>query len=178
MASSDAWLMDNARGAYNRGRLEFATLRAVAFLPFVAAIFLSCPSPWMAASAVAVLLPLVVALAWRGEGYARGVTRGLWAGGFVVLLPLIVRVSGHACVLGACVPICLAVCTLAGFGAGLILGATAPASDRTRVLGSAAVLVGLMGVPACAFAGAAGIAGMLVAAALAGLPVLLWTASR
>jgi hypothetical protein len=126
MSTPEARLEARARGAYERGRLRAAALRAVPLVPLIALATVGCGEPRDVALCGAALLVVVAGLLWRGEEFGAGVGPGV-AGGLVpLLLPVATRLTGHACTVGSCsiVPV---ICALGGLAGGILLGVAAPA---------------------------------------------------
>ena len=179
MALSDEALRERALRAYERGRLRLAFRRGAWALPVVALMLAVCPRSTLTAGAAALLPAAAVALLWRGEAWGRAVKPGLLAGAAPLALPATLTASGHVCVFGACLQVCVAGCLGAGLLAGLVLGVRALAlrAGRGPFLLAASALVLLVGVPACAFAGVLGVLGMAAGlSAAASTPTLVVSA--
>jgi hypothetical protein len=125
----------------------------------------SCRVLALSGVSASLLVMAAVGLWWRGQAYGRAVAPGVGAG----LVPLGATLSaaalGHLGPALTCWQGCLSVCVTAGALAGLLVGhrAAQQGSDRRSFLISAGVIAVLVGAPGCAFAGAAGIIGMLLA---------------
>lgn len=162
-----------AKRAYERGRLRFGARAATAVVPMTALSFLVCREPVLTALAGVVLLGLSVGFRWWGQALGRAVTPGLLAGSAPLVLPLLLRTSGHCCVGGACWSVCMLGCILGGVLSGVMIGVAAAAEKehRSTFLIGATLIAGFAGMLGCAIAGAAGIAGMALAVVASSLPI-------
>jgi hypothetical protein len=164
-----------ARRAYERGRLAHAFLLAAWLLPVLAVMVASCRVLALSGASGALLMTAAVGLWWRGQAYGRAVAPGVGAG----LVPLGATLSaaalGHLGPALTCWQGCLTLCVTAGCLAGLVVGhrAAQQGPDRGSFLVSAGVVAVLVGAPGCAFAGAAGIIGMLLGLAAVSTPLAL-----
>lgn len=175
MEPSEAALAARARRAYEKGRLAAAFWRAAPLVPVVAWIVGWCRYPALAAGCGAALIVLTVAFAWRGEIWGRGVTPGLAAGLAPLVLPLLMRGAGDVCMGEMCCSLCVVSCVGGGLLAGVLVGHRAAAlpDGRGSFLAVAGTLALLAGAPACAFAGAVGLAGLVLGFAVGTAPVML-----
>src|SRR5687767_14056007 len=123
MARSDRELMEQARRAYERGRLLAALPWAAIVLPLVATALLACGRPVLTCVQAAALWASIVALRWRGQDYGKGVPIGLVLGTFGFAVPFFSCASGLCSVASA--PHLLVACCGAGVLAGLGLTAQA-----------------------------------------------------
>jgi hypothetical protein len=103
----------------------------------------------------------------RGQVYGRALLPGLLAGSAPLVLPLVLRASGHCCIGGACWSLCMLGCVGGGLLAGIAIGVVAGGEeeDRGTFLLAATLVAGLSGVLGCAMAGLSGIAGMVISIA-------------
>lgn len=171
-------LRRQARRAYELGRLRMALRDAWPVLPMVAlSWWLSRTTPLVILSTGALLLVSVIGMRFRGGVYGQVVTPGLLAGIAPLLLPLVLRSSGHCCIGGACWSLCMLGCIGGGMFAGVSIGVTAAAQPQERwVFASAAsLLASLAGMLGCTVIGTAGIIGMAAAVLATSLPVA-WVA--
>jgi hypothetical protein len=178
MAPSD--VQSRARLAYERSRLVLGARAALPVVPMVALSLIVGEKPGLALGAGAALFLVALGLRARGQAYSRALVPGLLAGSAPLILPLVLRASGHCCIGGACWSMCMLGCTLGGFFAGVAIGVTAASEreDRGVFLLSATLVAGLAGVLGCAMAGASGIAGMAIAMAATSLPTALIARAR
>jgi hypothetical protein len=177
MASTDtANLRARAKHAYELGRLRVAARAAAAVIPMVALSLVACDRPALTFAAGATLLALAVAFRWRGETWGRAVTPGLLAGSVPLLLPLLLRSSGHCCVGGE---VCWSACMIGCIGGGILAGAAIGIASavekehRWAFLSAATLLAGFAGMLGCAVVGVAGMAGMALAVVATSLPVAM-----
>jgi len=175
MALSEAALLARARRAYERGRLQSALSRSALLVPVVAWSWTWCRYPVLAVVCGTALVALAVAFRWRGQAWARGVGPGLAAGLPPLVLPFLMREASQVCVDEMCCSLCLIGCVGGGLAAGVFLGRRAASIDEGRAafLAAGGTLALLAGAPACAFAGVAGLAGLLLGFAGGSAPVLL-----
>src|SRR5438034_63335 len=149
--------------------------RAVPLVPVVAWTASWCRYPALAAVCGAALVALTVALRWRGQVWARAVRPGLAAGLAPLVLPFLMREASEVCVGEVCCSLCLIGCVGGGALAGVLIGRRAASlgEGRGAFLAAAGTLALLAGAPACAFAGALGLVGLLIGFAGGTAPVLL-----
>jgi len=174
MGPSEAVLSARARRAYEQGRLQAALWRAAPLVPLVAWTYSWCRYPLLAAGCGAALVVLTVAFLWRGQLWGRAVAPGLVAGLPPLILPLLMRGASEVCVGEMCCSLCLIGCVGGGMFAGALVGRRAAAlvDGRGAFLAAAGTLALLAGAPACAVAGAAGLAGLLAGFAGGTVPAL------
>jgi len=174
MEPSEAVLSARARRAYEQGRLQAALWRAAPLVPLVAWTCSWCRYPVLAAGCGVALVVLTVAFLWRGQLWGRAVAPGLAAGLAPLVLPLLMRGASEVCVGEMCCSLCLVGCVGGGVFAGALVGrrAAALAEGRGAFLAAAGTLALLAGAPACAFAGAMGLAGLLAGFAGGTVPAL------
>jgi hypothetical protein len=179
-SSDTAALRSRARGAYERSRLGLGVRAALPVLPMAALSLLVCERPALTLACGGLLFVLAVALRARGGSYGRALVPGLLAGSAPLILPLVLRASGHCCIGGACWSLCMLGCTLGGLVAGVAIGVAAAMErdQRGAFLLSATLVAGLAGVLGCAMAGASGIAGMALAIAGASIPTAIAARAR
>jgi hypothetical protein len=168
-------LLAQARRAYERGRLRRAALEGLAVTPLVAGLVLVCPQPALAVVAGALLYPVVVGLRWRGQAWGRAVWSGLLAGSIPIVVSLLTLACAGVCPLRAYGAVCLGACVAGGLAAGIVVGlrAARQGSGSGAFLAAAGLLVALVGVPACGFAGVAGGFGLLIGATAGAAPFVL-----
>ena len=168
-------LMARARRAYEWGRLRRAAWEALAATPLALGLLLVCPQERLAWTASALLYPTVVALRWRGEAWGRGAAAGLAAAAIPLVCAALLLSCGHLCPARAWPALCMATCVAAGIAAGGVAGlrSTGLASGSGAFLGSAGLLIVLVGIPACGFAGLAGALGLLGGATAGAAPFAL-----
>lgn len=172
MASIDVLHQRRARRAYELARWRHGLRAAPAVLLMIAVSFGVGGRVPSTLAAGAALLCLSVVFGWRGQVWGRAVMPGLCAGSAPLVLPLLLRSSGHGCIGGSCWSFCMLGCTLGGLLAGIAIGLAAAAQNegRARFLFASTSLAGLAGVLGCAIVGAAGITGMALAVVLSSLP--------
>jgi len=175
MERSEAVLAAQARRAYERGRVQAALWRAAPLLPIVAWSVGWCRYPTLALASGTLIVALTVLFGWRGQLWGRAVAPGLAAGLAPLVLPLLMRGARDVCFGGMCCPLCLVGCIGGGLAAGVFIGRRAAAlpEGRATFLGAAGTLALLAGAPACAYAGALGLGGLLVGFAAGTAPAAL-----
>ena len=175
MALSEPALFARSRRAYERGRLQAALWPAALLVPVVAWSWTWCLYPALAVACGTALVALTLVFRWRGRVWARGVGPGLAAGLPPLVLPFLMREASQVCVGELCCSLCLIGCVGGGLAAGAFVGRRAASigEGRAAFLASAGTLALLAGAPACAFAGVAGLAGLLLGFAGGSAPVLL-----
>lgn len=181
MASTEhASLRARAKRAYELGRLRMATRITLPVAAMIAVPLLGGQALASTALAGAVLLALAVGFRFRGQVLGRAVTPGLLAGSAPLLLPLLLRSSGHCCIGGACWSICMLGCIAGGVLAGVAIAwrSAAEKEQRWTFLGAASLLAGAAGVLGCAVFGYAGMTGMAVAVVVSSVPVAVVTRLR
>ena len=171
-------LRTRCKDAYERGRLELGVRAAWPVLPIAALSLLLAHRPSVTLATSALLTVLAVSLGARGLAYGRAVLPGFLAGAAPLLLPMLLRSSGHCCIGGSCWQVCMLGCIGGGFVAGISLGmATASQpDDRGAFLLSATAVAGLVGMQGCAVSGVSGVIGMVLAMLLTSVPV--WFVAR
>ncbi len=172
MEPSEKAVAEHARRAYERGRLQAALWRATPLLPLLAWTVSWCRYPALAAVCGAAVVALTVAFGWRGGTWRRAIVPGLAAGVAPLTLPLLVRSAGDVCMGGMCCSLCAVSCVAGGVLAGVLVGRRAAmlAEGRGVFLAAAGSLAILAGAPACALAGAIGLAGLLLGFAIGTAP--------
>jgi hypothetical protein len=179
MAPIETLLKLRARRAYELGRLRWSLRFAPGVIAAAAAaVAAGRPAPVSCAFA-AVLLPLVVALAYAGGSVGRAVIPGLESGAAALAMPLLVGTLGRACFGPACMFLCLPACVVGGALAGAFIARQAAREEREPGFVLAALAVaGLTGAMGCTMAGLAGVGGMLAGVVLGGAPVLIANRAR
>jgi hypothetical protein len=179
MAPIETLLKLRARRAYELGRLRWSLRFAPGVIAAAAAaVAAGRPAPVSCAFA-AVLLPLVVALAYAGGSVGRAVIPGLESGAAALAMPLLVGTLGRACFGPACMFLCLPACVVGGALAGAFIARRAAREEREPGFVLAALAVaGLTGAMGCTMAGLAGVGGMLAGVVLGGAPVLIANRAR
>ncbi len=159
-----ASLRARAKRAYEVGRFREALAFAVFVVPMVVLSLLVCRQPGLTGLGGSALLLLAIGFRWRGGAVGRAVMPGLLAGSVPLVLPVLLRSSGHCCIGGACWSICMLGCVAGGVLAGVAVGVAAQAELERRwtFLSAATLIAGLSGLLGCAIVGAAGIAGMVI----------------
>lgn len=168
-------LRARCKAAYERERIRLGLRSAWPVLP-IAALSLWLTDRYALTLAVSALLALLaVSLRTRGLAYARALTPGFVAGAAPLVLPLLLRSTGHCCLGGACWQVCMLGCVGGGLVAGISLGmaTAAQTEDRGAFLLSATAVAGLVGMLGCAMSGVSGVAGMILAMLITSLPVSL-----
>jgi hypothetical protein len=181
MASTDLPITaySRARRAYELGRLRLGLRTALVVMPMIGLSLLLSTRPALSWSAGALLFALVAALSARGGAHGRAVVPGLLAGSLPLLLPALLRTSGHCCIGGACWSMCMAGCIVGGLFAGVAIGLVAASEpERSRFLLASTAIAGLAGALGCVMAGALGIAGMALAVLASSWPIALAVPSR
>jgi hypothetical protein len=180
MAATDLDLRARCKHAYERSRIELGLRAAWPVLPIAALSLLFSQRPEVTLAISALLIVLAVSLRARGLAYGRALIPGFIAGAAPLVLPLLLRSSGHCCIGQACWAVCMLGCIGGGFVAGISLGmATASQPDgRGTFLLSATAVAGLVGMLGCAISGASGIIGMGLAMLLTSLPVSVVAKAR
>jgi hypothetical protein len=174
MAPIDAAsLRAQAKRAYEVGRLREAAAFAVFVVPMVVLSLLVCQQPGLSGLGGSVLLSLAVGFRWRGGALGRAVLPGLLAGSVPLVLPVLMRSSGHCCIGGACWSICMLGCVAGGVLAGVAVGVASRAEQEGRwaFLSAATLIAGLSGLLGCAVVGTAGIVGMVISCVVSSLQV-------
>ena len=179
MAMNEAALQARARRAYEWGRLRWS-LRLVPLVALAAGAAAACGRPAGLCCALgAAVAGLAVGLSWAGGSGGRAVAPGLIAGVCALALPLAMRTVGHFCESDVCMTLCLPACVVGGGLAGVLLALRAVREEQGALFAvSGLALAGLMGALGCTLSGAAGVAGMLAGAIIAGGPVLAVAARR
>jgi hypothetical protein len=174
MAATDLDLRARCKHAYERSRIELGLRAAWPVLPIAALSMLFSQRPAVTLAISALLVVFAVSLR------ARALIPGFIAGAAPLVLPLLLRSSGHCCIGQACWAVCMLGCIGGGFVAGISLGmATASQPDgRGTFLLSATAVAGLVGMLGCAISGASGIIGMVLAMLLTSLPVSVVAKAR
>jgi hypothetical protein len=152
-----------ARVRYELGRLRRALLgfAPVLVLVALAAVFSKEPSSTVAIG-VGVFAVGAVFL-WYGRDVRRAVLPGVAAGVVPLVLALCASHVGHACTGDRCMALCVPACATGGVLAGVVV-ATLAIRRRSGLgfgLGASGVAL-LTGAMGCAYAGYAGVAGMVL----------------
>lgn len=116
----DPELLDRARRAGEWGRVRTGLGWALATLPVSALALALCHRPMQCIGMAAALFVVVAVLAWRGQGFLRGVVPGLLAGALPLAGMGLARLGGHACDHHFCADTCLPACLAGGLVAGLL----------------------------------------------------------
>jgi len=166
-------LRARCKDAYERGRMQLGLRAAWPVLPIAALSMLLTHRPMVTLAASALLIVLTVSLRARGLAYGRALLPGFMAGAAPLILPILLRSSGHCCIGQACWQVCMLGCIGGGFVAGISLGIATAAQpdDRGAFLLSATAVAGLVGMLGCAVSGMSGVIGMVLAMLLTSLPV-------
>jgi hypothetical protein len=180
MASIESARKARARRSYEWGRLRFALRRSWIVLPMTMLSLLLCEQPTTTLVAGALLLACTIGLLWRGQACGRAVLPGLLVGLVPLLLPVVLRTSGHCCVGTACLSNCFLACIGGGALAGGALGVLSSSEKeaRGRFLAAAALVTVLAGTLGCAVMGAAGVAGMIAGVVASSMPVAVLARQR
>jgi hypothetical protein len=133
------------------------------------ALLLDRPLEQILPLAIAALF-LSIALGWRGGNLSHAVMPGLLAGGFALLIPLLMMRF-------FCEPrFCLPACAAAGLASGILVGARSRRGETPlRFVFSAAAIAGLLGAMGCSVGGTFGILGMSAGLIVGGAPLLIVT---
>ena len=168
-------LRDRCKDAYERSRLELGLRAALPVLPIAALSMLLTHRPAVTIAVSALLVVVAVSFRARGLAYGRALVPGFVAGAAPLVLPILLRSSGHCCIGQACWQVCMLGCIAGGLVAGISLGmATASQTeDRSAFLLSATAVAGLVGMLGCAISGVSGVIGMVLAMLITSLPVTL-----
>jgi hypothetical protein len=154
---ADPSLLVRARGAYERGRVALGLLTASSVLPMAVLSFLACGRPAATVSGAFALVVLVATAVWRGQDAGRGARLGLLAGVPPLLLPVVVRTTGHLCSADVCFLFPFA-CLAGGLIGGLVLGVFGVRAKLGPTgIAVAGVAAGLAGSLGCIVAGAIGV---------------------
>ncbi|HTU64025.1 MAG TPA: hypothetical protein VMF89_36415 [Polyangiales bacterium] len=173
-------LRNRCKDAYERSRLELGLRAAWPVLPIAALSMLLTHRPAVTLAVSALLVVVAVSFRARGLAYGRALVPGFIAGAAPLVLPIILRSSGHCCIGQACWQVCMLGCIGGGLVAGISLGmATASQTeDRGAFLLSATAVAGLVGMLGCAISGVSGVIGMVLAMLITSLPVTLVAKAR
>jgi hypothetical protein len=169
-------LVSLARRGYELGRVRYGARLAWPALALAAASLLGCRHIGQNLLLGVVLFAAAAVLGWRGEGWARGVRPGLFAGAFPLALPILTRTAGHVCLAGSCWSACFIACLAGGAVAGGLIGSSAARRgplERGPFLAAASVVAGLAGLLGCVYAGVPGGLGMVLGYAATSAPVVL-----
>ena len=152
-----------------------AVWRAAPLVPVVAWSWTWCRYPALAVVCGTALVALAIVFRWRGQAWARGVGPGLAAGLPPLVVPFLMREASQVCVGEICCSLCLIGCVGGGLASGAFVGRRAASigAGRAAFLAAAGTLALLAGAPACAFAGVAGLTGLLLGFAAGTAPALL-----
>jgi hypothetical protein len=173
-------LRARCKSAYERGRVQLGLRAAWPVLPIAALSMLFTHRLAVTLAVSALLFVLAVSLSAKGLAYGRALVPGFLAGAAPLVLPIVLRTSGHCCIGEACWQVCLLGCIGGGLVAGLSLGMAAASqpTDRGIFLLSATAVAGLVGMLGCALSGVSGVIGMVVAMLIVSLPVTLVAKAR
>lgn len=159
---------EQARRAYELGRMKVALVRAAPALAFGAAAVGFASAEATPTFVMATLLGLASAgLVFIGGAAGRAVPAGLLAGWIPFVLPLLVR--GQVCPMGgACEAWCVTACVIGGTAAGTWLGwRSAREENGWPWLVSGLGLAGVAGALGCSCVGIPGLVGMALGSILA-----------
>lgn len=164
----------SARVAYERGRAKHALRYAPIVSAMVTWSLLTNTRPMLSLTTGCVLALSVMTMDVAGSGWARAVSPGLLAAIPPLVLPLLMRGSGHCCVDGFCYSWCMLGCIGGGVLTGFTVGwaARSAGEHRLTLMCGATWLAGLGGLLGCMIAGSAGIAAMLAATIAVSVPVV------
>jgi len=155
-------LEDRVRLAYEKGRVFRALARSAPLLGIGVLVMLLDHRPAIILSIDALLFVTGVLLLWRGQEIGRGMLAGLVAGGFPLLFGMSLQGYQLLCHSPALMPSCVAVCSLGGLVAGLLIAWSASRRPTTpSFVLSAGVVALLMGTLGCACAGLVGVLGLV-----------------
>ena len=162
-----------ARRAYERGRVAQGLRTATAILPMAVLSWIACDNPAATALSAIALAAVVAAAVWRGQDPGRGARIGLAAGIPSLLVPVVVRATGHVCP-----SVCLlfpTACLAGGVLGGLVLGWLAVGAGLRRSgLATAGIAAWLAGTLGCIVMGSVGVAVLLLGLAFGLAPVLVF----
>ena len=160
----EALLLAAARRAYELGRVRMGLRRAALALPLAALPLHQCVLSGRVAEALVGMMglaALVGLFAWRGEGFARGVTPGLLAGIGPLLLPLLASWTGLLCSATVCGVLPAATVAGGALGGLLLAGRALGGAPRGASYWFAATAVtATLGAVGCLHVGFAGLGGM------------------
>jgi hypothetical protein len=180
MTSTDpTLLLQRARRSYELGRARAGINSALKAVPAVGlSVFISNASVLSLVVGLALLL-LTLTLRWLGQAYGRAIVPGFLAGSAPLVLPLLLRGTGHCCIGGVCWSVCMLGCVAGGLAAGASIGwaSAREREQRWAFLGAATLLASLLGTLGCAAVGVAGTLGMLLAV-MVSLPLGLVVQAR
>lgn len=173
-------LRARCKDAYERSRLALGLRAAWPVLPLAALSMLLTHRPAVTLTVSALLAVAAVSFRVRGLAYGRALVPGFTAGAAPLVLPILLRSSGHCCIGQACWQVCMLGCIGGGLVAGISLGlATASqAQDRRAFLLSATAVAGLVGMLGCAISGVSGVIGMVLSMLFTTVPVTLAAKAR
>jgi hypothetical protein len=173
-------LRNRCKDAYERSRLELGLRASWPVLPIAALSMLLTHRPEVTVAVSALLVVVAVSLRARGLAYGRALVPGFMAGAAPLVLPILLRSSGHCCIGQACWQVCMLGCIGGGLVAGISLGmATASQTEgRGIFLLSATAVAGLVGMLGCAISGVSGVIGMVLAMLATSLPVTFVAKAR
>lgn len=173
-------LRDDARRAYERGRLRSAVLGVWPVVALASVCFALGMRPWILLGIAGVHAIVVATLLHRGRAAGRAVTTGWLAGSLPLVLLLLGCLVPHACAAGACVAWCLPGCLLASLVAGIVIvRRTRRRPEEAREAALAATLVAaLTGGMGCMMLGLGGVLAILVGLSIVTGPAVLVAARR
>jgi len=170
-----------ARKAYERARWRLALVTPWPLIGLVAAMAIFGGRPLAALGLGGALYLIAMLLRWRGQEFGASLTPGVLAGAVPLVLATIARCSGHVCVGGSCVSLCLPACCAGGVIAGLVITAVGiRRSAGVRFFGGAFAVAALVGALGCSCVGFGGIIGLTAGLSIALLPgvVRSWAGAR
>ena len=166
MTGNESKIVNRARRAYEFARLRASLPVLVFVLPLIFFSLCFCEKPMSSACYGTALILASVGFLWRGQGYGKGVFRGLVIGLAAVVLPAFLRLAGYCCKDTIETLICLG----SGLAAGGVVAwfaSRSKAASRQQLVSSGlvAVLAGALGCTALGAAAAFGlVAGVIVTA--------------
>ena len=160
------------RKRVERGRVVHGLRTGAAVVPMAALSWIACDNPAATVLGGIALLALVTAAVWCGQEPGRATRLGLMAGTPCLLVPVLVRATGHLCGASVCLfypAACLGGGVLGGLALGLLARRAGLGPLGLTIAGTVAWLVGSLG---CIMAGVTGIAVLVVGLAFGLAPTL------